>query len=78
MGDFVSIETIKDAQIFLLLGLFGGIGVLSLVISYRMVEPSLLAFEYFGIPISFILGWLFFAAPFEILLQVFFSSSLLV
>ena len=56
MGDFVSIETIKDAQIFLLLGLFGGIGVLSLVISYRMVEPSLLApFEYFGIPISFIL-----------------------
>ena len=69
MGDFIPIETIKDAQIFLLLGLFGGIGVLSLVISYRMVEPSVLApFEYFGIPISFILGWLFFAeAPFEIL-----------
>ena len=69
MGDFIPIETIKDAQIFLLLGLFGGIGVLSLVISYRMVEPSILApFEYFGIPISFILGWLFFAeAPFEIL-----------
>ena len=78
MGDFVSIETIKDAQIFLLLGLFGGIGVLSLVISYRMVEPSLLApFEYFGIPISFILGWLFFAeAPFEILFPgVFFIVS---
>ena len=69
MGDFIPIETIKDAQIFLMLGLFGGIGVLSLVISYRMVEPSVLApFEYFGIPISFILGWLFFAeAPFEIL-----------
>jgi drug/metabolite transporter (DMT)-like permease len=69
MGDFVPIATIKDAQIFLMLGLFGGIGVLSLVISYRMVEPSILApFEYFGIPISFILGWLFFAeAPFEIL-----------
>ena len=69
MGDFIPIETIKDAQIFLMLGLFGGIGVLSLVISYRMVEPSALApFEYFGIPISFILGWLFFAeAPFEIL-----------
>jgi len=78
MGDFVSIETIKDAQIFLLLGLFGGIGVLSLVISYRMVEPSLLApFEYFGIPISFILGWLFFAeVPFEILFPgVFFIVS---
>lgn len=69
MGDFIPIETIKDAQIFLMLGLFGGIGVLSLVISYRMVEPSVLApFEYFGIPISFILGWLFFAeAPFDIL-----------
>ena len=69
MGDFIPIETIKDVQIFLMLGLFGGIGVLSLVISYRMVEPSVLApFEYFGIPISFILGWLFFAeAPFEIL-----------
>ena len=45
---------------FILMGLCGGIGVLNLVISYRLVEPSILApFEYFGIPISFILGWLF-------------------
>ena len=67
MGDFVSIATIKDAQIFLMLGLFGGIGVLSLVISYRMVEPSILAsFEYFGIPFSLFLGWSFFAeAPLD-------------
>ena len=59
-------------QLFIFMGLFGGIGVLSLVISYRMVDPATLApFEYFGIPISFILGWFFFKeAPFGIFFRV--------
>ena len=68
-GEFTQIYNTYDILVFILMGLCGGIGVLSLVISYRLVEPSILApFEYFGIPISFILGWLFFSeAPFDIL-----------
>ena len=44
-------------------------GVLCLVISYRLADPSSVSvFEYFGIPVSFILGWLFFTeAPFSTL-----------
>ena len=62
MDHYVAITTLKDVRLFLFMGLFGGIGVLSLVISYRMVSPATLAlFEYFSIPISFILGWLFFS-----------------
>ena len=68
-GEFNQIDNSFDILVFILMGLCGGIGVLSLVISYRLVAPSILApFEYFGIPISFILGWLFFSeAPFDIL-----------
>jgi drug/metabolite transporter (DMT)-like permease len=41
--------------------MFGGSGVLLLVISYRMTEPSNLApFNYCGILSSFTGGWLFF------------------
>ena len=48
--------------LFVLMGCCGGLGVMSLVIAYRLVEPSTLAaFEYFGIPISFLLGYVFFA-----------------
>ena len=65
----VPIASIEDAGLFVLMGIFGGIGVLGLVAAYRLVEPSKLApFEYFGIPISFALGWLFFnEAPFGML-----------
>ena len=72
MNNYVVITSLEDVQLFIFMGLFGGIGVLSLVISYRMVDPATLApFEYFGIPISFILGWFFFKeAPFGILFQV--------
>ena len=49
-----------------IIGLFGGIGVLCLIACYRLIEPSQIApFEYFSIPISFLLGWYFFyEAPF--------------
>ena len=58
-GEFNQIDNSFDILVFILMGLCGGIGVLSLVISYRLVAPSILApFEYFGIPISFILGWM--------------------
>lgn len=65
-GEMIPIASGTDMGLFVLMGCCGGLGVMSLVISYRMVEPSVLAaFEYFGIPISFLLGWIFFAeAPF--------------
>jgi len=52
---------------FASVGICGGVGVLCLVSSYRLAEPGQLApFEYFGIPISFVLGYLVFAeAPFD-------------
>ena len=44
-----------------------GCGVLLLIMAYQRTKPSNLApFDYFGIPFSFALGWIFFAeAPFE-------------
>ena len=60
------ISSLADAGLFVIMGALGGIGVLSLAISYRLADPSSVSpFEYFGIPISFALGWIFFAeAPF--------------
>ena len=60
------ITGVADAGLFVIMGALGGIGVLSLAISYRLADPSSVSpFEYFGIPVSFALGWLFFAeAPF--------------
>jgi len=63
----VAISGIRDGMLIVILGALGGIGVLCLAISYRLADPSTISpFEYFGIPISFALGWLFFAeAPFD-------------
>ena len=65
-GEITPINSTNDMGLFVLMGCCGGLGVMSLVIAYRLVEPSTLAaFEYFGIPISFLLGYVFFAeAPF--------------
>lgn len=61
------VATLQDWMFFLLMGMVGGCAVLLLITAYRMWEPSSLSpFEYFGIPFSFILGYLFFdEAPFE-------------
>ena len=63
----VAIAGVGDAGLFVIMGALGGTGVLSLAIAYRLADPSSVSpFEYFGIPISFALGWLFFAeAPFD-------------
>ena len=63
----VAIAGLRDGFLIVILGALGGIGVLCLAISYRLADPSTISpFEYFGIPISFALGWLFFAeAPFD-------------
>jgi len=65
--DPVPIGHLDDAGLFVIMGVLGGTGVLSLAIAYRLVDPSSVSpFEYFGIPVSFVLGWLFFAeAPFD-------------
>ena len=61
-GGFTPIASLSDLGLIVLMGAFGGSAVLCLVVSFRMTEPSNLApFTYFGIPIAFALGWLFFA-----------------
>ncbi len=65
-GGFSPVASIADLGWLVAMGAFGGCGVLCLIISFRMTEPSNLApFNYFGIPIAFALGWLIFGeAPF--------------
>ena len=48
------------------LGIVGGFAVFFLIVAYRLTEPGNLSpFEYFGIPFSFAIGWIFFnEAPF--------------
>lgn len=63
----VAIASMADGGLFLLVGVFGGTGIMCLVSAYRLADPSSISpFEYFGIPISFAMGWVFFSeAPFE-------------
>jgi drug/metabolite transporter (DMT)-like permease len=51
----------EDLGWILAMGAFGGTAVLFLIAAFRMTEQSNLApFTYFGIPIAFLLGWIFF------------------
>ena len=61
------IVSLHDWLWLIAMGVCGGTAVFGLIYAYRLVEPSLLSpFEYFGIPFSFLLGWVFFAeAPFD-------------
>lgn len=63
---FIPVASIQDWLWIFALGLAGGVAVLGMIWAYRIVEPSVLSpFQYFGIPFSFCLGWLFFdEAPF--------------
>ena len=61
---------IKNSQDFFLMtltGILGGTAAILFIYSYRLISASKMAsFEYFGIPSSFVLGWLFFnEAPWE-------------
>ncbi len=64
---FVHIERIEDWLWLIVMGIAGGIATFCMVVAYRSAEPSSLSpLEYFAIPFSFCLGWLFFSeAPFE-------------
>jgi len=67
LGGFTTPASLTDMGWILLMGLFGGSAVLSMVVAYRMTEPGNLApFAYAGIPTAFVLGWLFFGeSPFS-------------
>ena len=60
-GGFTPVASATDLAWIFVMGALGGSGVLALIVSFRMTEPSNLApFNYFGIPFAFVLGWLFF------------------
>ena len=60
-GSWQPVEFGIDWFWLLAMGTAGGCAVLLMITAYRLTEPSSLSpFEYFGIPFSFILGWMFF------------------
>ncbi|MEP5731475.1 MAG: DMT family transporter [Sulfitobacter sp.] len=60
-GGFSTLRETTDLLWIAGMGFFGGIAVLLLVTAYRMADQSDLApFNYFGIPIAFGLGWVFY------------------
>lgn len=65
-GGHVPVASAADWGWIVAMGGLGGCGALLLVVAYRLTSPGNLApFDYFAIPFSFALGWLFFdEAPF--------------
>jgi len=66
-GSFVQIASLEDWIWLAAMGMAGGVAAYCLISAYRLAEPSSLSpFEYFGIPFSFCLGWIFFSeTPFD-------------
>ncbi len=60
-GGFTPLADNTDLVWIAGMGAFGGTAVLLLITAYRMADQSDLApFSYFGIPIAFVLGWVFY------------------
>ena len=61
------IKSTDDFFLMTLTGILGGTAAILFIYAYRLISASKMAsFEYFGIPSSFFLGWLFFnEAPWE-------------
>ena len=70
LGGFSTVQSASDFAWIVAMGGFGGTAVLLLIVSFRMTEQSNLApFSYFGIPMAFFFGWVFFGeAPIQDLL----------
>lgn len=61
LGGFSPLHAPSDLIWIAGMGAFGGSAVLLLITAYRMADQSDLApFSYFGIPIAFVLGWVFY------------------
>ncbi len=65
--DPVRIASWHDLGMIVAMGTCGGLGVLFLIVAYRITEPAnITPFEYFGIVFAFALGWFVFGeAPFD-------------
>tara|TARA_B100001057_G_scaffold5230_1_gene4758 strand:+ start:629 stop:1252 length:624 start_codon:yes stop_codon:yes gene_type:complete len=65
--DYVPIQNTYHWILMIMIGILGGTATVLFIYAYRMVHPSkLAAFEYLGIPSSFVLGWIFFSeAPLD-------------
>ena len=80
----VEIKSLKDFFLMTLTGILGGTAAILFIYSYRLISASKIAsFEYFGIPSSFILGWIFFnEAPWSQLfpgvLVIFFAGMIII
>ncbi len=60
-GGFTPMQDGTDLLWIVAMGGLGGFAVLVLVTAFRMTEQSNLApFNYFGIPLAFVLGWVFY------------------
>ncbi len=68
--EFTALRNLLDAGMILTMSVMGGIGVLLMMLAYRMAAPAVLApFSYFGILSAFGFGWLIFdEAPIDTLL----------
>jgi drug/metabolite transporter (DMT)-like permease len=76
LGGFSTVQSASDLAWIVTMGGFGGTAVLLLIISFRMTEQSNLApFSYFGIPMAFFFGWVFFG---EAPMQDLFPGSILI
>lgn len=61
IGGFSPLRAPGDLLWIAGMGGFGGTAVMLMITAYRMADQSDLApFSYFGIPIAFVLGWVFF------------------
>lgn len=66
-GGFLPIVGLTDWLWIAAMGAAGSTAAYCLIAAYRLADPSSLSpFEYFGIPFSYVIGWLFFAeTPYE-------------
>ncbi len=61
LGGFSPLRAPSDLLAIAGMGVFGGSAVLLMITAYRMADQSDLApFSYFGIPVAFVLGWVFY------------------
>ena len=61
LDSYQPIQSATDWLWMVALGMVGGMAVFCLIVAYRLTQPSNLSpFEYFGIPFSFAIGYLFF------------------